>query len=729
MGARAARWTLLALAFSWDAARLRSQDGPASTVTVTSAAEGPLLIKTSAAEFDVLPSGYVRAFLLKDGRRLTLDALDDSKGARDPSLGRDRPEPVSDPGPPKVADIRGPLGRGKRVELLSRGADGLEETVGVEVTEDFPTLAVRTLTIRNASAVALRLGPILTERHRLEASLASTGESTHPLWSFHGASAEWGRDETLPLAKGFFRENRMGAPMANGTGGGIPVVAAWSASMGEAIGHLETTPRLLSLPVRAEKDGRVSASLVLEPPAVLQPGASYVAPRSFVAVFAGDFYQPLRLYSLALQRQGWTLPRPSEESFAASWCGWGYEANFTVDQMLGVIPKLKELGIRRATLDYRWFGSYGDWEPRSDNLPGDSIRRMVDEYHRQGIRVQLWWLPLAAQVGASPVPSAASGGGVAREHPDWLILDAKGRPARMVFSVAPKEPLALLCPAVPEVQEHFKRIARKFIGEWGFDGHKLDYSYTVPPCHNPRHHHVSPEDSIRAMGAVYKAIFETTRALKPDAVTQICPCGTSPNLAWLSFMDQAVTADPVGSVQVRRRIKMYKALLGPEAAVYGDHVELSEIRQQGGKEVDSGTDFASTIGVGGVPGTKFVLAGADPEFRSLFLTPERESHWKKWLGLYNARLLSEGTFLNLYTYGFDAPEGYAIRKDGAMYYAFYLNPGASPWQGEVELRGLEPQSYRVTDYANGKDLGSIDGRAPRLKVEFARELLLEVRPE
>ena len=79
------------------------------------------------------------------------------------------------------------------------------------------------------------------------------------------------------------------------------------------------------------------------------------------------------------------------------------------------------------------------------------------------------------------------------------------------------------------------------------------------------------------MGEVYKIIFQTTRALKPNSVTQSCPCGTPPSLAWLRYMDQAVTADPVGSVQVRRRIKMYKALLGPRAAIYGDHVELTRI--------------------------------------------------------------------------------------------------------------------------------------------------------
>ena len=34
---------------------------------------GPLVVTTSAAEFQILPSGYLQATLLKDGKRLTLD--------------------------------------------------------------------------------------------------------------------------------------------------------------------------------------------------------------------------------------------------------------------------------------------------------------------------------------------------------------------------------------------------------------------------------------------------------------------------------------------------------------------------------------------------------------------------------------------------------------------------------------------------------------------------------
>ncbi len=173
--------------------------------------------------------------------------------------------------------------------------------------------------------------------------------------------------------------------------------------------------------------------------------------------------------------------------------------------------------------------------------------------------------------------------------------------------------LATLCPAVPEVQAYYKKLTEKFIGDWGFDGSKLDNIYSVPMCYNPAHHHKSPQDSVNAMADVYKTIFQTSRALKPESVTQSCPCGTPPSLAWLPFIDQAVTADPVGAVQVRRRIKMYKALLGPESAVYGDHVELSTMDRIGNNWREHGEDFASTIGAGGVVGTKFVWPDPGPE--------------------------------------------------------------------------------------------------------------------
>jgi len=84
------------------------------------------------------------------------------------------------------------------------------------------------------------------------------------------------------------------------------------------------------------------------------------------------------------------------------------------------------------------------------------------------------------------------------------------------------------------------------------------------------------------------------------------------------------------------------------------------------------------------------------------------------------------------------PEGYAIEKDGNIYYAFYAPEKTSQenasratpvnWDGEIELRGLSNKQYRVLDYVNGKDYGTLSGPTARLHVAFQNHLLLEAAP-
>ncbi len=697
----------------------------AEGVAVTRDAAGPIVLRTSTTEFRLLPSGELHG-ALRDGERWP--SLQEPGGAGDAVAIAGAPARalVLDLAGAVVTDVQGSLGAGKRVEVRARsqGPAALEKVLAVEVHGDFPGLALSTVTYRNAGAREVRLERVVQQAHRLNASLVEPKAAPFELWSFHGASVEWGEDEILPLAKGFARANVLGAQLENRLGGGVPVVAFWTRSVGTAVGHLEALPQVASLPVAVEPDGRVATSLVVEPRRTLAPGEEYTAPRTFLAVFAGDFYEPLRLYSLARQREGWPIPRPSDAAYEPAWCGWGYEFDVTPALMVGTIPKLKELGIGWATLDDRWFAGYGDWLPRPDTFPGDSIRTMVEAFHRESIKVQIWWLPLGVEDGEGRYaghPYAQSS--VVARHPEWLILDEAGRHARTARR------LATLCPAVPEVREYLRTLTERFVREWGFDGHKLDNVFTVPPCHNPAHRHRSPDESVQAVGDAYKAIFETTRALKPDSVTQICPCGTPPNVAWLPYMDQAVTADPVGALQVRRRIKMYKALLGPEAAVYGDHVELSEMKRVDKDNwLEVGRDFASTIGPGGVVGTKFTWPDYGKKLEAVFLDPAKEAHWKKWIGFYNANRLARGTFLNLYVHGYDVPEGYAIAKDGRMHYAFFAPDPAVPWKARIELRGLGPGRYRVRDSVEGTDLGEVDAASPFLPASFTGYLLLEAVP-
>jgi alpha-galactosidase len=705
----------------------------ASSIVVDSQTDG-IHFKTTQAEFVLKSNARLLSRLQSGTEWLTLDEGSPDSGILVTSGKQLVNDFVRDLAHAQIQPASGKLGAlGKRVVVNGHSpSTGLDELLTVEMYDDFPSLVLLSATYRNSGDQQIALDAIRLQEHFLNASIGDSSAEPHAMWAFFGSSLKWGKDDVLPIPAKFSQENPFGAPVETHddlgrVGGGVPVVAFWTRHTGLAIGHLETLPLALSIPAGTTADGRVNTAVEIPAGVTLKPGESFSTPRTFLTVFSGDYYKPLSTWSEAVDREGLTRPRTNEENYAVSWCGWGYESNVTPKQMTDTIPKLKELGIHWATLDDRWFDDYGDWQPRKDTFAGNAIQEMVQDFHKQGIKLQLWWLPLAVEDGKfSYGDHKYVVSKVVKEHPDWLVLDETGQPARMTRN------LATLCPAVPEVREYYKTLTERFIRDWDFDGHKLDNIYATPRCYNPKHHHKSPLDSVYAMGDVYKTIFETTRALKADSVTQSCPCGTPPSLAWLRYMDQAVTADPVGSVQVRRRIKMYKALLGPNAAIYGDHVELTRISGANtGNEQDVGDDFASTLGTGGVLGTKFTWPDYGPKLKNVYLNQTKEAHWKKWIALYNEKMLSKGTFLDLYVYGYDSPEAYAIEKDGAMYYAFYSpdrtekNSKEETWSGEVELRGLGNRSYRVTDYVHGKDYGTVTGPTAKLHAEFIGSLLLQ----
>src|SRR5205807_10077187 len=132
----------------------------------------------------------------------------------------------------------------------------------------------------------------------------------YDMWSFQGSSYNWGEDDVQKLKKIFAQPNVMGENVKGGYGGGIPVAAFWTASVGEAIGHIETLPWTLSIPVKVHPDGRVTASVSIPANTTLKPGESYSTPRSFVSVYHGDYYEPLRIWSSVLQKEGWNIPKP-----------------------------------------------------------------------------------------------------------------------------------------------------------------------------------------------------------------------------------------------------------------------------------------------------------------------------------------------------------------------------------------------------------------------------------
>ena len=592
------------------------------------------------------------------------------------------------------------LGAGHETTLTGTSGS-VEKTVAVTVYDRFPQMAFFRVRYINRGKNEIRVNAWTNNRYTI---LAREEDSQPAFWSYESGSYERRPDWVVPLKAGFHQENYLGMN-ASDYGGGTPVADVWRRDVGLAVGHIEMAEKLVSLPIAMPGAQHATLELTFKTNRALKPGESLETFRSFAAVHQGDHFRTLRAYSEVMQAQGVQFQPAPPAAFEPIWCAWGYGRTFTPSQVLSALPVVKKLGFAWVGVDDGWQSSDGDWGLVKTKFPnGDAdMRALVDQIHAQGFRAQLWWAPLAAKPDSD----------LAKNHPEEMLLNADGSKQKISYWND-----WYLCPADPAVIEHHRQLVIKMLRDWNFDGLKLDGQHMngVPPCFNPAHHHARPEESVEDLAAFFKMIYDTARSIKSDALVEWCPCGTAFNYYNLPNFNMSVASDPRGSWQVRLKGKSLKALHGDGTAFFGDHVELSDGRM----------DFASTVGVGGVVGTQFTWPVGSARRGNYDLTPAKEDIWQKWVSLYKSKMLSLGEYRgDLYDIGFDRPEAHAIQKSGSMYYAFY----APDFHGKVELRGLERHSYRVHDYENNRELGTVQGPTGTLDVQFTQHLLLAAEPQ
>jgi alpha-galactosidase len=596
--------------------------------------------------------------------------------------------------------IREGIGAGQRLTLQGR-AGKLTKTVVVTIYDDFPSMAVFDVQYTNNGRTTLAVNKWVNNGYTINAK----GRGGAPaFWSYQSGSYEKRPNWVVPLKVNFTQKNYLGMN-ASDYGGGTPVVDVWRRDVGVAVGHVELRPKLVSLPVSMPDVTHAKVAVESEQKRLVKPGESFHTLRTFVAVHEGDYFRTLVEYRRFMQAQGLRPAQPPTDGDGAIWCAWGYGRTVRPQQVYDTLPTVKELGFKWVTLDDGWQNNVGDWALDPKKFPnGDAdMRALVDRIHQEGFRAQLWWSPLSA------VPDSE----LLKQHPDYALLNEDGSKRKISWWNS-----YYLCPADKDVVEYHQALVRKILVDWGFDGLKLDGQHMngAPACYNPAHHHARPEESVEAMPDFFREIYETAQSVKPGALVEFCPCGTAYSFFTMPYFNMSVASDPTSSFQVRSKAKTLKALMGDSLPFFGDHVELS----------DGGNDFASTLGVGGVVGTQFVLPSLVSKRSKSDLTAAREAIFAKWLGIYRDKMLSRGQYLgDLYDIGFDVPETHVIRRDQTMYYAFF----AKHWKGPVELRGLEDRKYTVYDYVNGKSFGIMSGNKARLPVEFNDHLLLEVKPE
>lgn len=600
--------------------------------------------------------------------------------------------------------IKDKIGTGQEYKITGSN-NCLEKSIYIKLYEEFPSMAFFRIEYLNISETSLYINEWINNSYNISSCKCS--EEEFDFWSYQSGSYEDRRDWLQPIKKGFSQENYMGMNDSD-YGGGTPVVDIWRKDIGIAVGHVELEPKLISLPLRMNDNSKAEIEVKCAVNKKLEVKESFSTYDTFVCIHENDYYNALSEYRKFIIKKGFKFGQPVDGDYEPIWCAWGYERNFTVQQVIGCLPMVKKLGFKWVCIDDGWQDEEGYWRLNDKKFPnGDSdMQKLVDTIHEYGLKAQLWFAPLAIDPNSK----------LFKDHPEYVLINEEGKHQDISFWNDYYE-----CPACKEVAELTEEIVGTIIGKWGFDGLKLDGQHlnAVPACYNKSHHHVNPEESYKQLPYFYKHIYDKALDLNPEAVIMFCPCGTAYSIFNLPYVNQTVASDPLNSKQVRTKGKTLKAIGGKESVFYGDHVELS----------DNGMDFASTIGVGGVIGSKFTwpdkiaIEDSVEEENDIFLDKEREAIWRKWVKIYNEKLLSKGEYLGgLYDIGFNSPETHVIRKDDKMYYAFY----ADSFEGTVELRGLKCKEYKVKDYVNNIELGTINGESGKIKIKFKDYLLIEV---
>ena len=618
-----------------------------------------------------------------------------------------------------IKEISDQLGRGACLELSARskryGMRNLqfEAQVRLSFYEKFPDVVIFSAGLKNLSGQNVKIEQLAGSRYLLDRRLLDPGSRPWEFASYQGAAYNWSRDySVVRIGQDTDQKNFMGLEDladSEGEGGGTPLIDLWAPEMGLALACAEASPQWISLPVRTLADGRVEIALTEEPKeylgqkTVLAPGESCATVRSALILHHLDFYDPLHTYADLLRAQAVQIPLSSPpESYEPYWKSWGFKLIFNLEQIYGVLPELKKIGIKWANPDDGWFTWYGDWKPNPapGKFPGgeSDMRKFVSRLHSQGFKTSPWWYPQ----GVSPESD------LAREHPDWLLLDRQGKPA-----VSSRD-LYIICPEYQPGVDYVVSLVDKFMGDWGYDGLYLDCTdlSTAPPCFNPAHHHKSPLDSYTLQYRLFEAIYKRAQEIKPGCPVEMCICGIPHDPFKMAYYNVANASDPLSSLQMRRRIKVEKAFRGPTFCV-GDCYQVPAGEWYGNAIQE---DFESAMGSGAQVTTFF----AD-------LSPQQMEKWKRWFGLYRQMGLSSGEYLNLYDLAFDIPEAHLVRKNGKLYYGFF----ADNWSTgrPLELRGLDrDKSYRVRDWVNGVELGTVQGSKPLVHQAFKVHLLLEATP-
>ncbi len=107
----------------------------------------------------------------------------------------------------------------------------------------------------------------------------------------------------------------------------------------------------------------------------------------------------------------------------------------------------------------------GDWLNVDEKKFPGGMKNICDKIHQKGYKAGIWIAPFSCQRVSK----------VAKEHPDWLIKDEKGKPMWGCFAWGGAYTLDMYNPEAADYIRHFFDV---ILNEWGYDMVKLDFLYS-----------------------------------------------------------------------------------------------------------------------------------------------------------------------------------------------------------------------------------------------------------
>lgn len=165
-------------------------------------------------------------------------------------------------------------------------------------------------------------------------------------------------------------------------------------------------------------------------------------------------------------------PRLTFKQPPTGWCSWYcFGPRVTAQNIYDNLDYIKTNvpALRYIQLDDGYQPHMGDWLSVGKSF-GGNVQQVLQTIRDKGFEPAIWVAPFICDSNST----------VYKEHPDWLVKDASGKPLRsdlVTFGGWRLKPWYVLDGTNPAVQQHLEQIFRTMRQQWGCTYFKLDANF------------------------------------------------------------------------------------------------------------------------------------------------------------------------------------------------------------------------------------------------------------